>query len=278
MQVSGEADKEQEVKTEILRGKTALVTGASSGLGTDFARQLAERGCHLVLVARREERLRELAADISTRYGVSVDCVAMDLVCPDAPQRLFDQLKDAGRTIDILINNAGLGLFGEFSAVPWESTRQMLGIDMIAVTHLTRLFVAGMLERRYGHILFLSSIGAFQPTPTYAAYSAAKSYILSFGEALHYELRGTGVQCTVLCPGVTRTEFLSVAGQRPTLYQRLTMMESGVVARIGIEAMLKGRSSVVTGWFSAFFAWTTRFMPRQALAGLAYQAMRESPR
>ena len=265
------------MKTEILRGKTALVTGASSGLGTDFARQLAARGCGVVLVARREERLRELQAEISSRYGVAVESVAMDLVCPDAPQRLFDQLKDAGRTIDILINNAGLGLFGEFSAAPWESTRQMLAVDMIAVTHLTRLFVAGMLERRYGYILFLSSIGAFQPTPTYAAYSAAKSYILSFGEALHYELRRSGVQCTVLCPAVTRTEFLQVAGQRPTLYQRLTMMESDTAARIGIEAMLKGRPSVVAGWFSAAFAFATRLMSRQMLAGMAYLAMRESP-
>ena len=262
---------------ENLKGKTALVTGASSGLGMDFARQLAERGCNLVLVARREERLRELQADISSRYGVSVEYVTMDLAHPDAPQRLYTQLTKAGRTIDILINNAGQGLFGEFSVVPWESTQQMLKVDIVALTHLTHLFLTGMLERKYGYIMLLSSIGAFQPTPTYAVYSAAKSYVLSFGEALHYELRDTGVHCTVLCPGVTRTEFLQVAGQQPTLYQRLSMMESDRTARIGIEAMLRGRSSIVAGWFSAMFAFTTRFLSRQFLSRLAFLAMREPP-
>ncbi len=260
---------------ENLHGKTALVTGASSGLGVDFARQLAARGCNLVLAARREDRLRELKEEIVARHGVFVEYVAMDLAAPDAPQRLYDQVEGAGRTIDILINNAGLGLFGEFVKVPWENTHQMLEIDMIAVTHLTHLFLPGMLERKYGYIMFLASIGAFQPTPTYAAYSAAKSYVLSFGEALHYELRGAGVHCTVFCPAVTRTEFLQVAGQRPTLYQRLSMMESDMTARIGVEAMLKGRSSVVAGWFSATFAFLTRFMSRQFLARLAFLAMRE---
>lgn len=260
---------------ENLHGKTALITGASSGLGADFARHLAARGCNLVLVARRAERLQELQAEISSRPGVSVDCVAMDLTEAGAPQRLYDQLEDLGKTIDVLVNNAGRGLFGEFTQSPWESLHQMLEIDMVVLTHLTRLFVPGMLERKGGYVLFVASNGAFQPTPTYAAYSAAKSYVLSLGEALHYELRHTGVRCTVLCPGVTRTEFLAVAGQRVTLYQRLTMMESSTVARTGIEAMLRNRSSVVTGWFNALVALSTRLLPRQAIAGLAAWAMRE---
>lgn len=262
---------------ETLHGRTALITGASSGLGADFARHLAACGCHLVLVARRVERLRELQAEISTRHRVSIECVAMDLVEANAPQRLYDRLKNTGRTIEVLINNAGQGLYGEFAAVPWESMHQMLELDMLALTHLTRLFVADMVQRKSGYILLVASTGAFQPTPTYAAYAAAKSYVLSLGEALHYELRRTGVQCTVLCPGSTRTEFLKVAGQRLTSYQRLTMMEGGTVARIGIEAMLRGRSSVVAGWFNALFAWMTRLMPRQFLAGLASQSMRELP-
>ncbi|MEW5941106.1 MAG: SDR family NAD(P)-dependent oxidoreductase, partial [Chloroflexota bacterium] len=171
----------------------------------------------------------------------------------------------------------GLGLFGEFVDVPWENTQQMLEIDMIAVSHLTHLFLPGMLERKYGYILFIASIGSFQPTPTYAAYSAAKSYILSFGEALHFELRGTGVHCTVLCPGVTRTEFHRVAGQRLTLYQRLSIMDSAQAARIGLKALFRGRPSVVAGWFSSTFAFLTRFMSRQFLAWLAYLAMKEPP-
>jgi short-subunit dehydrogenase len=268
---------EQKAMTETLRGKTALITGASSGLGADFARHLAACGCQLVLVARRAERLRELQTEISTRHGVSVECVAMDLVETDAPQRLYDQLNSMGRAIDVLINNAGRGLYGEFTTVPWESLHQMLELDIIALTHLTRLFVADMVKRESGYILLVASTGAFQPTPTYAAYSAAKSYVLSLGEALHYELRQTGVRCTVICPGVTRTEFFDVAGQRMTPYQRMTMMESSTVARIGIEAMLRGRSSVVAGRLNAIFAWATRLLPRQILTGLAARAMRESP-
>ena len=266
------------MKTKILRGKTALVTGASSGLGTEFARYLASCGCHLVLVARRTERLHEIQAEITNRHGVSVECVTMDLAEPNAPQRLYDQLNRAGRTVDILVNNAGRGLFGEFTKVTWESLHQMLELDLMALTYLTRLFAPDMVKRGCGYILLVASTGAFQPTPTYAAYAAAKSYVLSLGEALHYELRHTGVQCTVLCPGVTRTEFIETAGQQMTFYQRTTMMEGSTVVRIGVEAMLRGRSSVVSGWFNAFFAWATRLMPRQMLAGMADQAMRVLPR
>ncbi len=258
-----------------LNGNTALITGASSGLGADFARQLALRGCDLVLVARRADRLRELQAEITSQNRVDVDCVAMDLVEIDTPQRLYDQLKDQGRSIDILINNAGRGLFGEFTSSAWDELHQMLEIDMVALTHLTRLFLPGMVDRKRGYVLLIGSTGSFQPTPTYAVYSAAKSYVLSLGEALHYELRSTGVHCTVLCPGVTRTEFLAVAGQRTTLYQRLTMMESRDVVQIGIDAMLRNRPSVVTGAFNAMFALSTRLMPRQILAALSAWAMRE---
>ena len=260
---------------DTLHGKTALITGASSGLGADFARQLAARDCQLVLVARRDERLRELQAEISTRYGVSVEFITLDLVENGAPQRLYDQLQGLGRTIDVLVNNAGLGLYGEFTAVPWAKLQQMLALDIVALTHLTHLFVPAMLERGSGYFLLVASTGAFQPTPTYAAYSAAKSYVLNLGEALHREWRKAGVQCTVLCPGVTRTEFFAVAGQQLTLYQRLMMMESRAVARTGIEALVRGRSCVVAGAFNALFAWATRLLPRQVLARMAARALRQ---
>ena len=258
-----------------IAGMTALITGASSGLGTDFARQLAERGCNLVLVARREDRLRQVTAEITSKYGVTVDCITMDLAETGAPKRLYDQLFGQGRAIDILINNAGIGLFGEFTQNPWDTLHQMLELDMIALTYLTHLFAPDMVKRGRGYILLISSIGAFQPSPMYAAYSAAKSYVLSFGEALHYELRKTAVRCTVLCPGVTRSEFLAVAGQRTTFYQRMTMMDSPAAVRIGIGAMLKGRSSVVAGTFNTLFALSTRLLPRQVLAWLAAWAMKE---
>ena len=267
-------EKEWHAMPEVLRGKTALITGASSGLGADFARQLAARGCDLILVARRADRLEELRAEISASHGVSIDCLAMDLVEPDAPRRLYDQLKLAGRQVDVLVNNAGYGLYGELWTVPWDRIHRMLELDMVVLTQMTWLFVADMVARRSGFILLVASTGAFQPTPTYAAYAAAKSYVLNLGEALHCELRQTGVKCTVLCPGVTRTEFYEVAGQSLTPYQRLTMMDSAAVARIGIAAMLRGRSSVVAGRLNAAVAWVTRLMPRQAVAAMAYRYMR----
>jgi short-subunit dehydrogenase len=258
-----------------LHNTTALITGASSGLGADFARQLAERGCNLVLTARRADRLQALQAEITAQHKVTVECISLDLLEPGAPQRLFDQLQAQGKSVDVLINNAGRGLFGEFIDSPWDSLHLMLEIDMVALTHLTHLFLPAMAARRRGYVLWVASVGAFQPTPTYAAYSAAKSYVLSFGEALHYELRHSGVHCTVLCPGVTRTEFLDVTGQRTTFYQRLTMMESERVVRIGIEALLKNRSSVVAGWFNTLMAFGTRFFPRQFNTAVAGLFMRE---
>jgi uncharacterized protein len=260
---------------KFLDDKTALITGASSGLGADFARQLAARGCGLILVARRLERLQELQAEISADYAVPVTCLAMDLTATDAPQKLYDQLTTANRTVDVLVNNAGYGLFGEFATVPWERLHQMLELDILVLTHLVRLFLPGMIGRNFGFILNVASTGAFQPTPTYAAYSAAKSYVLSFGEALHYELRHTAVKCTTLCPGVTRTEFFEVAGQELTAYQRMTVMESAAVARIGITALLKGRSSVVAGWINGLSAWGTRLLPRQVLAAVSNRLMQK---
>ena len=260
--------------TETLRGKTALITGASSGLGADFARQLAERGCNLILAARRMERLQELQTEIIAKYSVTVECVAIDLLAANAPQQLYDQLKNSGKVVDVLVNNAGLGLYGEFWTSPWERLHQMLELDVVALTHLTRLFLPDMLARNFGYLLLIGSTGSFQPTPTYAAYAAAKSYVLSFGEALHYELRQSAVKCTVLCPGVTRTEFFDVSGQKITAFQRQSMMESAEVVRIGLEAMLKGRSSVVTGWLNAFLAWGTRLLPRQVLAAATSRLMK----
>ena len=260
--------------TKNLHGKTALVTGASSGLGVDFARQLARRGCQLLLVARRQERLHELQREISTSCAVPVESIVLDLLEANAPQRLYDQLKSANRNVDVLVNNAGYGLYGDFASLPWERTQKMLELDVMALTQLMRLFMADMVKRNDGYILNVASTGAFQPTPTYAAYAAAKSYVLSLTEAVHYELRHTAVKCTTLCPGVTRTEFLEVAGQKMTAYQRLTMMESAGVARIGIEAMLKGRSSVVAGRFNALAAWSMRLLPRQFQAALSDLAMR----
>jgi short-subunit dehydrogenase len=259
---------------ELLRGKTALVTGASSGLGADFARQLAAQGCGLILAARRTERLQELQQEITGRGGTPVESIPLDLTDPDAPQQLYDRIRAAGRKVDVLVNNAGYAVFGEFRTTDWETCRRMLELDVVALTHLTRLFTADMAARKSGYILLVASTGAFLPTPLYAAYAAAKSYVLYFGEALHHELRPHGVGVTVLCPGPTRTEFFDVAGQKLTAYQRLTMMDSADVARIGIRAMLRRRSCVVAGTVNAAVSALAPLMPRQFMAGMAGRMMR----
>jgi uncharacterized protein len=257
----------------VLKGKTALVTGASSGLGLDFATILAERGCNVVLVARREDRLRALADELRQKHGVQTHVIAMSLSQLGAPQELYDHIRALGLDIDVLINNAGFGVHGPFASVPWEREQEMLMLDIVALVHLTKLYVKDMLVRDSGYILQVSSIGAYQPSPTYGTYSAAKSFVLSFGEALNYELRKSNVKVSVLSPGVTETEFLDVAGQKRTLFQRMSIMPSRPVAEIGIEAMLRGKPSKVAGVMNALTAWSLRFMPRRAQAAMANAAM-----
>jgi short-subunit dehydrogenase len=259
---------------DVLHGKTALVTGASSGLGVDFATILAERGCNLVLVARSEDRLRALADELAARHGIQVHVVAMSLSVLGAAQVLYDRIDALGLTIDVLINNAGFGVHGPFVDTPWEREEEMLLLDVVTLVHLSKLYVRDMRARGAGWVLQVSSIGAYQPSPTYATYSAAKAFVLSFGEAVSYELRGSNVKMTVLSPGVTETEFLAVAGQRRSLYQRLSIVPSRPVAEIGINAMLRGKPSKVAGAMNAFATWSLRFMPRRAQAAMASAAMR----
>ena len=170
-------------------------------------------------MARREDRLRALEHELVERHGVAVDVAILDLTADGAPEELRRRTEHAGRTVDVLVNNAGYGLFGEFSKLDWEREHNMLELDVIVPVHLTKLFLPGMLERGFGHVLNVASIGAYQPSPLYASYSAAKSFVLNFTEALSYELRGTGVHATALSPGVVATEFLHVAGQTPTRYR-----------------------------------------------------------
>lgn len=259
-----------------LRKRRALVTGASSGLGVDFARELASRGADLILVARREDRLLNLASQLKETHGIEVDVRAKDLGTPSAPLELFDDLTAAKLDVDILINNAGFGIHGSFVDTPWDRELQMLQLDVLTLVHLTKLFVKGMVERGYGRILQIASIGAYQPLPTYAAYGAAKSFVLNHGVAINDELRNTGVSCTVLSPGVTATEFFDVAGQSATFYHRMVMMESHVVARIGIEAMLRQRASIVPGFINTVSTMLVGLFPRSWSARIAGLLMQDS--
>ncbi len=260
---------------EELRDEWAVVTGASSGLGRDFALQLAGLGMHVVAAARRVERLEELKREIEGRFDTRVVPLRVDLAGEEGAERLYQAVADEGIEPLVLVNNAGFGAWGPFLGISWEKERTMLDLDIVSLVYLTRRFAADMVARGRGFLLQVSSIGAYQSAPTYASYAAAKSFVLHHGEAIGYELRGTGVSVTVLSPGVTATEFLGVAGQKPTAYQRLSMMESERVVRVGIRAMLRRRMSVVPGFFNAFSVWLNRLLPRRLVVRIAAATMRQ---
>lgn len=219
------------------------------------------------------ETVQGVSQDLIKHYGVDTKIISMDLSFDEAPQILFEKIDEHGIEIEILVNNAGYGLHGNFIDIDREAELNMLKLDILTLTHLTKLYARRMVERERGYILQVASIGAYQPSPTYASYSAAKSYVLYFGEALSYELRNTGVSCTVISPGITSTEFLEVAGQQPSLYQQLMMMESEDVASIGIKAMLKGKMSVIPGLMNKLTILSTKLLPSKLKAAIAHLTM-----
>ena len=257
-----------------LSGHTALVTGASSGIGAAIARQLAQHGANLVLVARREDALNRLAATLRQSAGVTVTVRPADLA--KEAERVALGAEMAG--VDVLVNNAGLGVYGPFADAPWSQLRQMLEVDVVALTHLTHLALPAMRAAKWGRIMQIASTGAFQPVPSYAAYGACKAQVLSFSVALNHELRGSGVSCTTLCPGVTETEFFGVSGQALNRFQRTTMMQAADVARIGVDAMLRGKPVVVAGRANAASAFFGRLLPSSVTASLAARLMQAPKR
>ncbi len=255
---------------ERLGGHTALVTGASSGIGAAIARVLAARGAALVLVARRVDALERLAGELRQANGATVTVRRADLADENERAALGAELSG----IDILVNNAGLGVYGPFSDASWEQIRRMLEVNVVALAHLTHLVLPTMRQAGWGRILQVASTAAFQPVPSYAAYGATKAHILSFGIALNHELRGSGVSCTTLCPGVTDTEFFGVAGQTMNSFQRASIMDSDAVARVGVTAMLQRRPFVVAGRANALTALGGRITPPDLAARLAARVMR----
>jgi hypothetical protein len=230
---------------------TALVTGASSGIGTELTRQLAAAGHDLILVARRADRLHALAAE-ARASGATVTVIAMDLLQPDAVGQLAQQIDAAGLRVDVLVNNAGFGIAGAFVDGDAASLDDMVTLNVSRLTALTRQFAAGMVQRGRGRILNVASIAGFQPAgPGMAVYYATKSYVLSFTRALAHELNGSGVTATALCPGPTRTEFDAVAGAgQARIFRWLPVMDARTVASAGLRGMLAGRDTVVPGLFN----------------------------
>lgn len=260
-----------------LLGKWAMVTGASSGMGVDFAHLLAERGANLVLVARRSAEMEKLAAELKQLHGVESHVAPLDLSKPGIANELKSRLDAAGIVVSLLVNNAGYGLYGEFLDQPVDRTLNMLQLDVLTLTELSHVFAADMVRRGGGQILLIASVGAYQATPTYAAYCAAKAYVLSLGEALHEELKPKGVTVTTLSPGVTRTGFFNAAGQTPNSFQRAAMMESRPVAQIGLNALRKGRASIIPGVMNALTTFfITRLVPRFLQPKMAHAVMKQS--
>jgi uncharacterized protein len=248
-------------------GKTALVTGASLGIGRDLAELFARDGHHLILVARNEEKLQELAAKLRGQYGVNVEIIAQDLSVPDASLRVFEQLQS--RTIEYLVNNAGFGTHGPFVESDIPGQLGMLQVNIVALTHLTRLFLPDMLKRRSGRIMNLASVTAFLPGPLMAVYYATKAYVLSFSEALASELAGSGVTVTAVCPGPTKTGFQDRAGISSSPLFQKNVMDSMTASRIGYDAMMRGKRTVVTGFSNKLSAFGTRFLPLRVTAAIA---------
>ncbi len=254
---------------ERLAGQRALVTGASSGIGREIAKILAGHGADLVLVARREERLRELADELRAAHGIEVRVEAADLSRPEAPAALFAATEGAGVAIDILINNAGLGVYEDFAWVEWERWAPVIQVNVTAVTELCHRFVPRMVTRGRGRVMNVGSISAFLPTPNFAVYGSTKAYLLTFSEALDYELRRTGVRVIGVHPGGTWTEFMDHANQKMKPMARMAMMSAERCAAIAVKKMLRGRRTVVTGFWNALGMWLLRFVPRALYPRLA---------
>lgn len=256
-----------------LHGQWALVTGASSGFGIDFAHLLAARGASLVLVARRSEPMQALAGELKWTHGTHCHVIAMDLARPGVGAELHAKVIARRVAIELLVNNAGFGVFGDFVDQPLASETRMLQLNVVALTELTHVFAADMVKRGSGRILLVGSLGGFQPLPRYAAYAASKAYVLSFGEALHEELKDRGVAVTVLCPGVTATNFLSASGQGTMPLPDVLTMQSRPVAEIGLKALDAGQASVVPGLPNQATAFASRILPRSLFPWLAYRVL-----
>ena len=244
--------------------RIALVTGASAGLGVEFARQLSKRGYRLVLAARRKERLEELAKELGKARAV-----AIDLSKSNAVGKLMADLEANGETVDLLVNNAGFGLIGRFAELDSKRERQMIDLNVGALTELCRAVAPAMIERRSGAILNVASTAAFQPGPKMAVYFATKAFVLSLSEALHEELKPHGIKVSCLCPGPTRTEFGEVAGFGGNgLFDRVAMSADKVV-ETGLAGLDANRAVVVAGWLNKIGAASTRFAPRSIVRKIA---------
>lgn len=250
--------------------QTALITGASAGLGYEFAQLCARDKYNLVLVARSGPKLVELAEQLRQQHRVTVKTIPLDLGLPHASQTLFDETQRAGIHVDVLVNNAGYGISGEFAEIPVEESYGQIQLNIVALTLLTRLYLEPMLLRRSGRIMNVASTAAFQPGPLMAVYYATKAYVLSFTEAIADELRDSGVSVTCFCPGATLTEFQKRAHtENSRLFKQLAPMDAKSVAEDGYRALMAGKTLAISGFKNWLVAESVRFAPRKMVTAIS---------
>jgi hypothetical protein len=256
------------------RGKWALITGASAGIGMELAKQLAAGGSHLVLTARRVDRLENLATNLAKQHGVEVELFPTDLIRPEAPEQIYNFTTNKNIKVELLVNNAGFGAFGYIHEIPAGRMLDMIQVNCSAVVHLTRLYVAGMVEQRHGDILIVASTAAFQAVPFISVYAATKAFDLLFAQGIAEELRPFGVRVCALCPGSTNTEFQQVAEQPDRAFRYAETAEK--VARVGLEGLAKGKSYVISGAKNRLMIEAERLAPRGFVVKAAAKMMRPS--
>jgi short-subunit dehydrogenase len=251
---------------------TALVTGASSGIGLELATLLAREGHDLVVVSRSRDRLEDLGRRLHAQYGATVTMITRDLADPASPREAVAEIESRGISVEVLVNNAGLGVHGFFAETPLEKELATIQVNLVALTELTKRLLPGMMRRRRGRILNVASTAAFQPGPLMAVYYATKAYVLSFSEALANETSGSGVTVTALCPGPTPTEFQSRAGVGQTrLFRSPLLLDVASVALAGYRGMMRGKRVVVPGLGNKVLAQAIRLTPRRLVTAVARQ-------
>lgn len=258
--------------------KTVLITGASNGFGMEFAKLFAKDGYNLALVARSGDRLKKLGYGLQDEYGLDkVYIITSDLSRPESPQEIYNELKKAGVQVDVLVNNAGIGLHGFFHETDIEKELEIIQLNITSLTHLTKLFLRDMKARNEGKILNLGSVVSFMPSPLMAVYGATKAYVLSFSEALANELKDTNITVTALCPGASNTYFFKRADAEHTRAANGPLSEPAEVARDGYEALMKGETKIVSGLMNKMQTGATNVLPDSAMASTMRYMMEEPP-
>jgi short-subunit dehydrogenase len=250
---------------------TALITGASAGIGLELSKRFAADRYDLVLLARREDKLIQIKKELEDAWGIQVHPIVKDLSASQSAEQVFTMVQKQGLHVDYLINNAGFGHLGKFAETDLEVFRRMMQLNMVSLTELTHLFLPVMLERKRGGIMNVASTAGFMPGPLMAVYYASKAYVLSFSQALSNELKGSGITVHTLCPGATETEFAGTAEMdNSKLFSSpfISVMDAATVARLGYEDMMKGKSLTITGGMNKFIVQSLRVSPRNMVMNL----------